>query len=123
MAEALAQAAVHSDDIKVFLLGAEEEANKAGAGAEMPRIVDLLREVKQNEKLAKSAKMTDENKIRDGVLVRAKEEMIRLAARVRVAPEEIEERTAEMFDACVYMASAAALVQPEKHPKFDFFLM
>jgi hypothetical protein len=23
----------------------------------------------------------------------------------------------------VFMAAAAALVQPEKHPKFDFFLM
>ncbi|GAB1314934.1 hypothetical protein MFIFM68171_05144 [Madurella fahalii] len=123
VAEALAQAAVHSDDIKGYLLGAEEAASKAGAGARMPRIVDLLQEVRQNEKLAGSVRMQDENKIRDGVLVRAKEEMIRLAARVRVAPVEVEERTAEMFDACVYMASAAALIQPEKHPKFDFFLM
>jgi hypothetical protein len=128
VAEALAQTAVHSDDIKVFLLGTEEEASKgtelAGHnGRKMPPILDLLQEARQNEKLAKAAQPGDSNKIRDGVLARAKDEMIRLAAKVRVAPDEVEERTAEMFDACVFMASAAALVQPSKQPKFDFFLM
>jgi hypothetical protein len=49
--------------------------------------------------------------------------MIALAARVRVRPEEVEEKTAEMFDAAVFVAAAAALVQPGKQPKFDFFLM
>lgn len=124
MAEGLAQAAVHSDDIKEFLLGAEEEARRTGAVAkDMPAILDLVREARENETLARSARMSDENKIRDGVLARAKEDMIRLAARVRVAPDEVDARTVEMFNACVFVASAAALVQPRKHPKFDFFLM
>ena len=49
--------------------------------------------------------------------------MVRLAAQVRVEEGEVEERTAEMFDAAVFVAMAAALVEGGKEPKVDFFLM
>ncbi|KAK3350971.1 hypothetical protein B0H65DRAFT_422201 [Neurospora tetraspora] len=126
VAEGLAQAAVHGDEIGVFLLGAEEAA-KANKPEDMGRIVeDLLQKgVRGNEKLAKAARMSDANKVRDGVLKRAKEEAIGLAAKVKVGKEELQERTAEMYDAAVFMASAAAFVKRDqkKMPRFDFFLM
>jgi len=130
VAEALAQAAVHSDDIKDFLLESEKLANAGknhyrgdNAGGEMPRIVDLLARARANPKLAGAASMENANQVRDGVFSKAFDDMVSLAAEVRIRPEELEERTAEMFDACVYMATAAAVWKEGKVPKYDFFLM
>jgi hypothetical protein len=122
VAEGLAQAAVHSGDIGEFLLEAERLAgtnqNKKG-----PPVMDLIAEVKGNAKLAGAARNSDGNKVRDGVLARAKGEMLAVAAKVRVRPEEVEERTAEMFDAALFVAAAAAVGKEGKQSKFDFFLM
>lgn len=130
VAEGLAETAVHSAEIGEYLFAAEEaaaagEEEGEGEGREDSRvsIMELVRQVAADERLARAARMEDANKIRDGVLARARDEMVRLAARVRVRPDEVEERAAEMFDACVFVAAAAALVQPRKQPKFDFFLM
>lgn len=124
VAEALAQAAVHGDDIGVYLLGAEA-ASKENGEEDMGGILELLEGgVRGNEKLRTAARMGDTNKIMDGVLKRAKEEAIKLAGRVKVRKEELQERTAEMYDSAVFMASAAALVKREtKLPRYDFFLM
>ncbi|KAK4238728.1 hypothetical protein C8A03DRAFT_33258 [Achaetomium macrosporum] len=122
VAEGLAQAAVHSGNIGAYLLGAEKAARERQQ-EEGARIVDLLEEVKRHGKLAVAARMEDANKIRDGVLARAGEEMIEIAAKVRVRPDEVEERTAEMFNAALFVATAAALVKEGKRPKIDFFLM
>jgi hypothetical protein len=127
VAEGLAQAAVHSGDIGAYLLAAEKAAKErrdsSSFSKEGARVVDLLEEVKKHEKLAVAARMEDANKIRDGVLARAGPEMIEIAAKVRVRPDEVEERTAEMFNAALYVAAAAALVKEGKRPKVDFFLM
>ncbi|KAK0739736.1 hypothetical protein B0T21DRAFT_285831 [Apiosordaria backusii] len=122
IAEGLAQAAVHSDNLREFLLTAEERRQPHGTGE---GILQLLEQVNGNEKLKKSARWEDGNKIRDGVLVRAKEEMIDVASRVKVGEGEVEERTAEMFNAAVWVASGAAVCMQDKGkvPKFDFFLM
>lgn len=124
VAEGLAQAAVHGNDIGGFLLEAERRADKRGLDEEMGDILGLFDVVKGDEKLSKAVRMSDANRVRDGVLVRAKEEIIEIASRVRVKADEaeVERRTAEMFDACVYVASSAA-VREGKVPKFDFFLM
>ena len=129
VAEGLAQAAVHGDDIGPSYLLPAEEAAKSRKQGEMGKILDLLeRGVRQNEKLAKAAQMKDGNKIRDGILKRAREEAVELASKVNLkrTEEELKERTREMYDAAVFMASAAALVKREKKkkgPRFDFFLM
>ncbi|KAK8041237.1 HypA protein [Apiospora phragmitis] len=122
VAMALAQACVHRDDMGRFLLGAEEQAQKSTMRTPMPRIADLLDTAAGNEKLRNSPRMSDGNKVRDGVLARAWDEAVACTGRVRVAPDELAERTAEMFDAAIYAASAAA-VRPGKDPKYDFFLM
>lgn len=83
----------------------------------------MLEAVRRDEKVARAARNGDANKVRDGVLARAADEMVALAARVRVRPDEVEQKTAEMFNAALYVAAAAALAKEGKQPKFDFFLM
>ncbi len=120
VAMALAQTAVHSNDLGPFMLEAEKAARSSSA--DMPPIASLYEAVKANNKLATSAHMKDANKVRDGVLKRARDEMLQLASQVRVKPEELEEKTVEMYNNVVYIAASAAF-HPPKVPKFDFFLM
>lgn len=123
VAEGLAQACVHSaEGLTEFLLNSESLSKSSSSPT--PSILSLYQAVASNPKLSKAARMEDANKVRDGVLAREKEEMIQLAARVKVLEEELDERTAEMFDACVYVGAAAALQHwPGKGPKWDFFLI
>lgn len=121
VAEALAQTCVHRNDLREFLMVSEQNA-AASSSAAMPSILSLYEAVRNDPKLAAAAHDGDANKVRDGVLVRAKDEIIKVASRVRVRPEELDARTAEMFNAAVLVAASAA-VHPPKYPKFDFFLM
>ncbi|TLD19723.1 hypothetical protein PspLS_09495 [Pyricularia sp. CBS 133598] len=125
VAEGLAQACVHRDDLRTFMLGAEtlsREQRQKGHD-EMGSILSLYEAIPRDEKISSAAREEDANKMRDGVLSRAGDEMAALAARVRVKPEELHERTVEMFNAAVYVAAGAAVARPVKHAKFDFFLI
>lgn len=130
VAEGLAQACVHRPDFKDFFLAAERNANEAypSPATKMPRIVALYQEARDDPKLSTAVEHVADMggpRFADSVLKRAKDEMLRVVSKVKVWPEEVDERTAEMFDADVYMAASAALQGPKlgKHPKFDFFLM
>ncbi|KAI0157367.1 HypA protein [Xylariaceae sp. FL1272] len=114
VAMGLAQGAVHSAKLGKFLKTAEKAAKNNNA--RMPSIAQLLQEVASNKKLASASKITD------GILVRAFDEAIEVVSRVHINPEELEERTVEMFNTAVYQAAAAA-IRPGKIPKVDFFLM
>jgi len=83
--------------------------------------VQLIQETRSDDKLRKSAHWEDGNKLRDGVFVRAPDEMITIASQWHVKPEELEQKTAEMINAAVYFTGAAQ--KPDKHIKFDFFYM
>ncbi|KAH9909871.1 HypA protein [Xylariomycetidae sp. FL2044] len=126
VAMALAQASVHQDNLRDFFLAAEEEEKAArsatSASMPMPSIASLLDAVRADEKLARSALVDKVNKVRDGVLANARDEMVRIAGQVRVLPEELDARTAEMYNTAICEGAAAA-VFPGKYPKFDFFLM
>ncbi|KAK9414393.1 hypothetical protein SUNI508_11235 [Seiridium unicorne] len=122
VAMGLAQACVHSDQFREFMLAAESQAN-ATAKTPMPRISELLDTVAKNEKLRNSPSLDDGNKIRDGVLARARDEALKYTAQVKIEPSELEERTAEMYNTSIYIASAAALHSPTKDPKYEFFLI
>ncbi|KAH8846713.1 hypothetical protein MCOR27_004244 [Pyricularia oryzae] len=127
VAEGLAQACVHRDDLRAFMLGAEklsrEQQKQGGDDDKMGSILSLYEAIPRDEKISSAAREEDANKMRDGVLSRAGDEMAALAARVRVRPEELHERTVEMFNAAVYVAASAAVARPVKHAKFDFFLI
>lgn len=86
----------HSGWIGDFLIGAE----KAAASNENSKsLVDLLDEIRADKKLSTAAGWDDSNKIRDGILVRAPEEMIGYASQFKVQENELEDKTAEMINA------------------------
>lgn len=139
IAEGLAQAAVHDDWMASLLFGCEKAA-EPNRGKKGPKktIVQLLEECRDDEKLSKAAHWDDGNKIRDGILKRAPEEMIKYASQYTVEEEELEEKTAEMINASgkprfhiltytrltrniVYFTAAAQ--HPPHQVKFDFFYM
>lgn len=99
IAEALAEAAVHDARIGPFMLGAEKAAASSGKGKPM---IELLDEIRADKKLNSAANWDDADKILDGVLVRALDEMIRVVANWRVMPGAVTEKTAEMTNvSCV----------------------
>lgn len=116
--EALAQAAIHDDWTAPYLHAAENAAKKSGSSNSL---VQLIHESIKNDKLRASAHWEDGNKVRDGVFVRASDEMIALAAQWTVTPDQLEKKTAEMINAAVYFTGAAQ--RPSKQIKFDFFFM
>ncbi|KAI1165211.1 HypA protein [Nemania serpens] len=124
VAMGLAQAAVHQDNARGFLLAAEGAAAGMPTPIPMPSLASLCRDVAADERLSAAARLSVGNRIRDGVLARAFDDMVRVAARVNVAPEELGPRTVEMYNMAICQAAAAAL-RPgkEKEPRFDFFLI
>ncbi|KUI52804.1 Oxidoreductase AflY [Cytospora mali] len=121
VAEALAQTCVHKDDLKELLYAAEENANEAyeEKGTSMPSIVSLLKETHGELGLAK---VEGSNRLWDWMRKGAPDEALGIISKVKVMPEEVEEKTAEMFDAVVF-AAAGATFHPTKLNKFNFYLM
>ncbi|GMG14408.1 unnamed protein product [Aspergillus oryzae var. brunneus] len=98
VAEALAQAATHEDWTgPMFLLPAEKAAGGIGKPGKKT-LLQILEEIRNNEKLANSAHWDDENRMRDGVLVRAPDEMIKHAAEFTISEDQIEEKLVEIVD-------------------------
>ncbi|EON62989.1 hypothetical protein W97_02215 [Coniosporium apollinis CBS 100218] len=120
IAEALAQAAIHSDWMKPFLIGAEKAAKENNV-TQSKTLVELLDAIKADEKVAKAPRWDDGNKLRDGIVKRVPEEMIKYASQYVVHPEELEEKTAEMTNAAIYYTGAAQ--HPPHQIKFDFYYM
>lgn len=125
VAEALAQTCVHHAELKKELFEAERRADEnygRNPGARMPSITSLLREVRDQPKLAKEVKFDDGYSLRDTVFNRAGDEVLEIMGKVKVGPDEVEERTAEVFDATMFMAAGASF-HPQKMNKFDFFII
>ncbi|KAJ0381545.1 hypothetical protein COL26b_000223 [Colletotrichum chrysophilum] len=120
VAEALAEASVHKNQLGEFFN--EAEKNAKNAKTPMPEVMDLIEEIRGREKLVNSVQMKDSNKVFDGVLKRAPGEMMEIVSKVKVLPEELDERTAEMFHASCYVAGTAA-IKPGKETRWDFFLI
>lgn len=122
IAEGLAQAAVHDHlGTDPFFVDAEKLANNSVY--EKHNLVDLFKEARANETIRTAARWDDfaVTKMKKGVLGRSLKEMTQLAAKFRVAPEEVEERMAEMISCCAYMAGAPQ--REGKARKIDFFYM
>ena len=95
IAEALAQAAVHDDWIGPLLL----EAEKTASTEKSKTMVNLLDGIRADKKLSTAALWDDGNKIRDGLLARAPNEMIKYASQWTVKSDELAAKTAEMTNA------------------------
>ena len=103
IAEALAEASIHDNWIGSYLLKTEA----ASTGPTSQTLPELMDEIRNNKKLVESPHWEDGNKIRDGVLKRAPEEMINIAKQWTIAPKELEKKTMEMANNAVYFAATA----------------
>lgn len=120
IAEALAQTACHDNWMGGLFFNAEKLAKEGGHPPQNTKsIVQLLNEIRSDEKLASAAHWDDGNKIRDGILKRAPDEMLKYASQYLVLESQLEEKTAEMINATVYYTGAAQ--RPPHHVKFDFY--
>ena len=117
--EALAEAAVHPDWMNPLLLDAEKAAKSAGPGKK--NLPELLEEIRQDEKLSTAALWEDDSQIKDGVMKRAYEELIKYISQWTVDPHNLDQKTAEMINSVVYYTAGAQ--RPPKQVKFDFFFM
>ena len=123
IAAALAQAAVHKDSLGNFLKLSDAAAAQA---PQMPPILDLFAEVRENEKL-KSHVTTVDGPNTANLVTKGIEDAVEMAKRVRVREGELDERTAEMTQASLYVAASAAVAGGgqggDKEPRYDFYLM
>jgi hypothetical protein len=106
IAEALAQACVHDIWTGKFLLAAEKESRShhLTTSKVMPELLD---EIRANKKLSTAAEWSDGNKVRDGIIGRASEEMLKYTSQWVVTPENLEQKTVEMINSCIYYTAAA----------------
>lgn len=118
IAEALAQAAIHNDWIGELLLPAEKMATEKRSEKSL---FGLIEEIQACEKIINAPHWEDGNKVRDGLLARAPDEMIDLASQWQVKADELEKKTAEMVNAAAYFTGSAQ--NPPKQVKFDFYYM
>ncbi|KAF4951993.1 hypothetical protein FGADI_7109 [Fusarium gaditjirri] len=121
IAEALAQAAIHDNYVGTFLIKVEEGA------AEHPSkmtstLPELLEQVRSDEKFVNSVRPDNPNTMLDGVEVFCPEEAIPYLSRVKIDPNDMDERVAENIHTAAYMASASVF-HPPHIPRYDFFLI
>ncbi|KAF2646786.1 hypothetical protein P280DRAFT_388210 [Massarina eburnea CBS 473.64] len=122
IAEALAQAAVHDNWIGTLFFEAEKAAKANGAEPKNTKsLVQLLEDIRTDKKLSGAAHWEDANKIRDGILKRAPDEMIKIASQYVISEEQLAEKDAELINATVYYTASAQ--HPPSQIKFDFFYM
>ncbi|KAF4120221.1 hypothetical protein GMORB2_3348 [Geosmithia morbida] len=135
VAEALAQTAVHDDDaaIRSFFLDSEKAAASAAAAAAAEGgnssdygtdFARLFEQAAKDDKLRKSSSWDDTlgPHVCGRVLGKVHHEMVRLAAKVKVSPDNLAEKTAEMGHVNAYVAALGAW-NPPYIPKFDFFFI
>jgi Questin oxidase-like len=82
---------------------------------------ELLDQIKGNKKLSTAAEWSDGNKVRDGIIARASDEMLKYTSQWIVNPKNLEQKTAEMINSCIYYTAAAQ--NPPKQVKIDFYYM
>ena len=62
-------------------------------------MVELLDEIRADKSLSTAARWEDGNKIRDGIMIRAPEAMIKYGSQWKVTPDALRDKTAEMTNA------------------------
>ena len=102
IAEALAQTSVHEDWPADLLLGAEKAAKQSSK-----TIPEVLEDLRADSKLYDSVKFEQGNKLREGMLPNALNELIHHVSQWTVGEDELETKTAEMFNSVIYMTAAA----------------
>ncbi|KAK2023934.1 hypothetical protein LX32DRAFT_627118 [Colletotrichum zoysiae] len=121
IAEALAQAAIHDNYVGTFLYKVEKAA-AADPSKMSLTLPELLEQVHSDEDFVNSVRHKNPNAMLDGVEVFCPDEAIAYLSRVRIDPDDMEERVAENIHTAAYMASAS-IFHPPHLPRYDFFLI
>jgi Questin oxidase-like len=99
VAEALAQAAVHENWISPVFIAAEQAAK--GYDGPEKTLMEIEEELKANKDLEGVVRWEDDNKVRDGVMLRGTEKVAKVIGQWKVREDQLEEKTAEMIsNAC-----------------------
>ncbi|KAF2841341.1 hypothetical protein M501DRAFT_544037 [Patellaria atrata CBS 101060] len=118
VAEALAQTAVHDSWIAPLFHDSERKAKEKTSGSKS--LVELLADIQANEKIRSAPKWSDGNKIRDGILARAGDEMTDITSQYLVKPDDdLDEATAKLMNSVSYFTGCSQ--QPPHVPKLDFY--
>ncbi|KAL3470512.1 hypothetical protein BJX99DRAFT_267419 [Aspergillus californicus] len=119
IAEALAQAAIHVNDVAAILY-AMESASAHQTARPMLELIDAAR---RNEKIRDAPCWGNGFGINDDAFLDAPEELVQIAAQWRVLPEEhdLAEKTAEMINTNAFFVGASQA--PPKEYKLDFYLI
>jgi len=119
IAEGLAQACVHEVWIRSLFDTVEKAAEKNRGKGGGKTIVQLLEEVKNDEELSNAAHWEDGNKIRDGVMKRALEKLVRVASQYTIREDDdLKEKTAEMINAAGKSANSAVTHSTKAFPVY-----
>jgi hypothetical protein len=100
---------------------AVEKAANARSVPSNRTLPELLDAIRADSKLSVAAEWNDGNKIRDGILVRAPDEMIKYASQWTVRESNLEKKTAEMINAAIYFTATAQ--NPPKQVRSVFFVL
>ncbi|KAG9236545.1 hypothetical protein BJ875DRAFT_371942 [Amylocarpus encephaloides] len=120
IAESLAEACIHDTWTKKLLLQAEEVA-KSSPSSTSTTLVETLHSIRADRPLSTAAHWTDNNKISDGILVRAPSSMLKYATQWVVTTETLDAKTTEMINTSIYFTASAQ--RPPKQVKMDFYYM
>lgn len=119
VAEGLAHAATHDPgEIDIFFTRSEQLA-RSGSVPSKP-LVELYDQIRANGKIRSAAWLRDGPLRGKGVLARATDELVHVAAQFQISPDDLERGTAEMISCAAYTSAAQ---KPGKTRKIDFFYM
>ncbi|KAI7971922.1 hypothetical protein EIK77_007521 [Talaromyces pinophilus] len=121
LAEALAEAAITTEYLDRIIddVVAYKENNKTVPDSDLMSIYPRLR---ADPTIFHAVRSTDgRNKLRDGLIARAKQNMIPYLAEFSVKPLQIKRKTAELANTALFVAAAAQ--KPQKVEMIDFFLL
>jgi hypothetical protein len=106
-----------------FLEGAEKAASELKESNKKSKtLVELLDEIRADKALSTAAHWSDDNKVRDGIIGRASDAMIKSSSQYFITEnDDLTEKVAEMIDAVVCYTGGAQ--HPPKLIKFDFYFM
>ncbi|KAH8689131.1 hypothetical protein BGW36DRAFT_433896 [Talaromyces proteolyticus] len=125
VAEALAQAAITErwlEDTCDLVTERIQQQSSSQTPSANPSLLSLYERLRDNPVISNSVRPNDPpNKLRDGLIARAKEEIVPYLAEYTVQPHQLERKVAELANSSLYIAASAQ--RPGKVEMFDFFLM
>jgi hypothetical protein len=112
IAEALSQAAVHENWVSPILWKCEEAARRH-VGPRKP-LLQILDEIREDKAMHEAVRWEDDNKLQDGLMVRAPDHAVNIVGQWSVKDGELESKTLEMLSS-VRMFSEASLLVFSQH--------